>query len=201
MMTNKTFSCIIKGTALAASWLTLSPLLLILDGRWKLLPKWLRIVLFVLSPLMLVVFFVLGIMAYFYYQDYWRKYHFVRPRVIENITGVRMPKYKVIERNLNSGPFDVHREGRPYRSRLEAWMIDFQDTFVLEFKDMPDSTFYQDLKNKGFDHRDGCYYFHLNWGSGLVKDEVVPKGEKGNFDYTMTICEGEKTAAVRVMEL
>lgn len=41
--------------ALFLSWLTLSPLLLILDNRWKLLPKWLRIVLFVLSPMMLVV--------------------------------------------------------------------------------------------------------------------------------------------------
>ena len=29
-------------------------LLFILDGRWKLLPKWLCIVLFVLSPMMLV---------------------------------------------------------------------------------------------------------------------------------------------------
>jgi hypothetical protein len=35
-------------------WLTLSSLLFILDGRWKLLPKWLCIVLFVLSPMMLV---------------------------------------------------------------------------------------------------------------------------------------------------
>ena len=183
MMTNKTFSCIIKGTALAASWLTLSPLLLILDGRWKLLPKWLRIVLFVLSPLMLVVFFVLGIMAYFYYQDYWRKYHFVRPRVIENITGVKMPKYKVIERNFKGG------------------LRDHYDTFVLEFNETPDSAFFQTLREKDFDYYDSCYYFQRNWGSGLDKDEVVPKGEKGNYDYTMTICEGEKTATVRVMEL
>lgn len=191
----------LESIALFLSWITISPLLLILDGRWKLLPKWLRIVLFVLSPLVLVVLLAIGILSYSYYLDYWRKNHFVRPRVIENITGVRMPKYKVIERNLNSGPFDVHWNGRPHRSRLEVWLIEFQDTFVLEFKDMPDSTFYQELKNKGFDHRDGCYYFHLNWSSGLDKDEVVPKGEKGNYDYTMTICEGEKTAAVRVMEL
>lgn len=46
---------ILKVIALSLSWLTLSPLLLVLDGRWKLLPKWLRIVLFVLSPMMLVV--------------------------------------------------------------------------------------------------------------------------------------------------
>lgn len=200
-MENKKQNTIVKAVVLAISWLTLSPLLLFIDGRWKLLPKWLRILLFLLSPLMLVVFLVIGIMAYFQYQDYWREHHFVRPQVIENITGVRMPKYKVIERNLHSGPFDKHRESRPYRSRLESWISDYQDTFVLEFTDMPDSSFYQGLRNKGFDYRDGCYYFHLNWGSGLVKDEVVPKGEKGNFDYSMTICEEEQQFTVRVMRL
>ena len=46
---------VFKSIALFFSWLTLSPLLLILDGRWKLLPKWLRIVLFVLSPMMLAM--------------------------------------------------------------------------------------------------------------------------------------------------
>lgn len=182
MSMNKTISIILKSVALALSWLTISPLLLVLDHRWQLLPTWLRIVLFVLSPMTLVVLFVLGIMGYFYYQDYWREHHFVRPRVIENITGVRMPKYKVIERNLEQA-------------------IDYEDTFVLEFKDMPDSSFYQRLRNNGFDYYDGCYCFHLNWGSGMVKDEVVPKGEKGNYDYTLMICEGEKTFTVRVMEL
>lgn len=143
---------------------------------------------------MLVVLFALGIMAYVYYQDYWRKHHFVRPPVIENITGVRMPKYKVIERNLDSDELGkiTHR-----RSRL----FDHEDTFVLEFKKMPDSSFYQGLQNNGFDHRDGCYYFYLNWGSGLVKDEIIPKGEKGNYVYSMTICEGDLRFIVKVMEL
>lgn len=153
------------------------------------------------SPLMLAIYFAIGTSVYFGYQDYSRKHHFVRPRVIENITGVRMPKYKVIERNLNSGPFDLYRGSRPYRNRLEAWISDYQDTFVLEFNEMPDSTFYQGLRNKGFDYRDGCYYFHLNWGSGLVKNEVIPMGEKGNYDYSLTICEGDQIFFVRVMEL
>jgi hypothetical protein len=182
-MENKKQNAILKAFVLVVSWFTLSPLLLIFDGRWKLLPKWLRILLFLLSPLMLVVFFVLGIIAYFHYQDYWRKNHFVKPWVIENITGVKMPKYKVIERNLKGG------------------LCDHYDTFILEFKETPDSTFFQTLRDKDFDYYDGCYHFHLNLGSGLVKDEVVPKGEKGNYDYSMTICEGAKTFTVRVMEL
>ena len=173
----------LKSIALFLSWITISPLLLVLDGRWKLLPKWLRIVLFVLSPLMLVVLLTIGILSYFYYLDYWRKNHFVRPRVIENITEVKMPKYNVIERNLRGGLRDQY------------------DTFILEFKETPDNAFFQTLRNKGFDYYDGCYHFQRNWGSGLVNDEAVPKGEKGNYDYSMTICEGEKTVTVRVMEL
>ena len=55
---------LIKAIALLLSWLTLSPLMLILDGRWKLLPKWLRILLFVLSPMMLIVYAVAGIQGH-----------------------------------------------------------------------------------------------------------------------------------------
>jgi hypothetical protein len=103
--------------------------------------------------------------------------------VIENITEVKMPKYNVIERNFKGG------------------LGDHFDTFILEFNETPDSAFFQTLRDKGFDYYDGCYHFQRNWGSGLVKDEAVPKGEKGNYDYSMTICEGEKTVTVRVMEL
>jgi hypothetical protein len=88
---------LIKTIVLILSWLTLLPLLLIFDGRWKLLPKWLRIVLFVLSPMMLIVMAVAPIFGYMYFSEYHMKHHFVRPRVVENITGVRLPRYKVVE--------------------------------------------------------------------------------------------------------
>ncbi len=97
-MKNKTITNILKGVALFLSWLTLLPLLLILDGRWKLLPKWLRIVLFVLSPMMLVVIVVAAFWGYDYYSEHYMQHHIVRRRVVENITGVRLPRYKVIKR-------------------------------------------------------------------------------------------------------
>lgn len=78
---------LIKALALLLSWLTLSPLLLIMDGRWKLLPKWLRVVLLMLSPMMMVVLLVIGIIAYLGYQDYWNKHHFVTPGVIDLMYG------------------------------------------------------------------------------------------------------------------
>jgi len=176
---------IIKSITLLLSWLTLSPLLLILDGRWKLLPKWLRVVLFVLSPLMLILYIVIGVVAYLGYRDYWRKHHFVRRQVIENITGVKMPKFKLVE----------------YEKGNTFFNGDYSDYFTLEFKGLPDSTFYQNLRDNGFDYYEGCYHFYLNWGSGLVEDEVVPKGESGNYGFSMTICEGEKRFTINAGEL
>lgn len=56
---------IIKPILLFLSWLTLSPLLFILDGRWKLLPKWLRIVLFVFSPLIIITIYCIFLLMSF----------------------------------------------------------------------------------------------------------------------------------------
>ena len=101
-MVNEKPNTLLKSIVLAASWLMLSPLFLILDGRWKLLPKWLRIMLFIASPLMLYVIVMVPISCYFQYWGYWYpRHHFVKPKVIENITGVRLPKYKVVEYNMN----------------------------------------------------------------------------------------------------
>lgn len=79
---------LIKAIALLLSWLTLSPLLLILDGRWKLLPKWLRIALFVVSPMMLIIVAVAAIWGSDYYSEHYMQHHFARRKVVENITGV-----------------------------------------------------------------------------------------------------------------
>ena len=75
-MMNKTTTHILKGVALFLSWLTLSPLLLILDGRWKLLPKWLRIVLFVLSPIMVIIIVLAVLFANAMTIDHFHHYHF-----------------------------------------------------------------------------------------------------------------------------
>ena len=80
----------IKSIVLFLSWLTLSPFLLILDGRWKLLPKWLRIVLFVLSPMMLIIVVVLALLVQMDYSYYSRR-HFVKSSVIENMAIVQYP--------------------------------------------------------------------------------------------------------------
>lgn len=96
---------LIKAIALFLSWFTLSPLMLILDGRWKLLPKWLRIVLFVVSPMMLIIVVVLALLVQMDYSYYSRR-HFVKSSVIENITGVSFPKYRVVDRRSTWNSYD-----------------------------------------------------------------------------------------------
>lgn len=156
----------LKYIALFLSWLTISPFLLILDSRWKLLPKWLRILLFLVSPLMLMVFAAAIIICHFYYYDYYYpQQHFVRPKVVKNITGVAFPKYKVVD----------------YRQSKSRW--DRSDSFTLEFKEMPSEDFYKELDSKFERYEPGKYYFSTIWGNGIE----APKGESDNYDGTFRV--------------
>lgn len=175
---------ILKSVTLFLSWLTLSPLLLILDGRWKLLPKWLRIVLFVLSPMMVLVVAAAILFGYIYYSEYYMPRHFVRPRVIENITGVRLPKYKVIDRGE--------------ASRRRRTFPDNTYDFTLEFNKMPDDAFYETL-DKHFDSfESGKYSYSVIWGNGIE----APKGEsdKDDISFSIDIEKGSRTFHIRVGE-
>ena len=175
-MKNKTLTNALKYVALAVSWLMLSPLLIILDGRWKLLPKWLRIVLFVLSPMMLALVAITALQIFMGYSDYSRR-HFVKPNVIENITGVSFPKYKVVER----------------RSTWNSY-----DNFTLEFQEMPTEYFYKELDEHFDCFEPGKYSYSAIWGNGLE----APKGESDQDDtsFSIDIERGSKTFHVRVME-
>ncbi len=162
-------NALIKSIALLLSWLTLSPLLLILDGRWKLLPKWLRIVLFVLSPLVLIAVAVLVLWVYTSYPEYHMKHHFVKRGVVENITGVKFPKYKVVD----------YWEERICFSRYPEQGYDF----TLEFNKMPDDEFYNKLDEHFDCFEPGEYSFSAIWGNGLE----APKGESDEDDISFSI--------------
>ena len=175
---------ILKINSLILSWATLSPLLLILDGRWKLLPKWLCIVLFVLSPMMLVVIAVAVFWGYDYYSEHYMQHHFVRRRVVENITGVRLPRYKVIERGEEWKCF----------SRSPEHTYDF----TLEFKKMPDEDFYKKLDEHFDSFEPGKYSYSAIWGNGME----APKGESDKVDisFSIDIERASKTFHIRVGE-
>ena len=165
---------LIKAIALLLSWFTFSPLLLILDGRWKLLPKWLRVVLFVLSPMMLIIVVVLALIVQADYSYYSRR-HFVKSDVIENITGVSFPKYTVVERR-------------------SIWC----DYFMLEFERMPDEAFYKELDEHFDSFEPGKYSYSAIWGNGIE----APKGESDQEDisFSIDIERGSKTFHIRVGE-
>lgn len=183
-MRYKSLSIILKAVALAISWLTLSPLLLILDGRWKLLPKWLRIVLFVLSPMTMIVFAAVLVACYLFYCDHFRVRYFVRPRVIENITGIRLPKYKIVEDGETWSCFGL--------------IPDHTHDFTLEFKRMPDEAFYKELDEHFDSFEPGKYSYSVIWGNGLE----APKGEsdKEDISFSIDIERGSKNFYIRVME-
>ena len=173
---------IIKPIALLLSWLTISPLVLILDGHWKLLPKWLRIVLFVLSPMMLILIAVAVIWGNMNYSDFYARHHFVRPKVVENITGVRLPNYKVVE----------------YERGPRSFNGDYTDEFVLEFDRIPDDAFYKKLDEHFDCFEPGKYSYSAIWGNGIE----APKGEsdKDDISFSVDIEKGSKTFHIRVME-
>ena len=174
----------IKSITLFLSWLTLSLLLLILDGRWKLLPKWLRIVLFVLSPMMLVVIAVAAFWGYDYHSEQYIQHHFVKRRVVENITGIRLPRYKVVDQGEEWVCF-----GRSPEHTYD---------FTLEFKKMPDEDFYEKLEEHFDSFEPDKYSYSAIWGNGLE----APKGEsdKDDINFSIDIERASKSFHIRVGE-
>ena len=160
---------LLKAIALLLSWLTLSPLILILDGRWKLLPKWLRIALFVVSPMMLIIVAVAAIWGSDYYSEHYMQHHFVRRKVVENITGVKFPRYKVVNRGGEWKCFG--------RSPEHTYV------FTMEFNKMPDEEFYRKLDEHFDCFEPGEYSFSAIWGNGLE----APKGESDEDDISFSI--------------
>ena len=175
---------VFKSIALIFSWLTLSPLILILDGRWKLLPKWLRIVLFVLSPMMLICIILAVSFADKEAEDHFHRYHFIKPKAIERITGVRFPEYHVV--NYNNGCF--------------CHSIHHYDT-NLEFENIPDGAFYKVLEKQGVSYIDEndsvrTFLFKKTYRYLSFSDyDVFTYG-----DATIEVREGSKTFKVSLFE-
>ena len=132
---------------------------------------------------------------------------FVKPRVVKNIIGMPLPRYKVVEYDKDSRSFNG----------------DYSDGFTLEFRKVPDDDFYNEI-DKHFRQyvparrqldsisSDAIYIFSPKaeikdsilytlerwWGNGVE----VPKGESysGDIIYTIMIERGSKIFHIRVME-
>ena len=132
-----------------------------------------------------IIFSVLLIVVlgfYVYYEWIWEEWS---PARIERITGVRIPKYKIIDDNRGERGFNG----------------DHMDDFTFEFKTMPPDELFDEIDkmiltgNTGWKKEGNRYSFSVVWGNGIP----APKGEKEEDDgiFGITITRGEKTGVIR----
>ncbi len=181
-MKQKVFTTIWQWLVSLFCWLTVSPLFCYLAGRWKLMGKKLRVCLMLISPLFLIVYFILYLLVSGVYYDYRREHRFADKEVLERITGVAYPDFEVVK----------------YTKGEESFLGDYHDELTIEFKEMPSAAFYQSLDSLvatdvWFLH-DNVYSFSAIWGNGFP----APQGESEEEDmmFDIHIEKGSKQAVI-----
>lgn len=181
-MKQKVFTTILQWLVSLFCWLTVSPLFCYLAGRWKLMGKKLRVCLMLISPLFLIVYLLLSLWVLSEYYQYRREHRFADKEVLERITGVTYPDFKVVK--YTEGQMSVLR--------------DYHDELTIEFKEMPSSTFYQSLDSlvaaDVWSLYDNVYSFSAIWGNGIP----APQGESEEEDmmFNIHIEKGSKQAVI-----
>ena len=129
-------------------WLFLPIHFFFFTKKRGLLNKWIALLLSIISPVSLIFWLILFI-TILCHSDYQRKYHYTRRSVLKEIIGVKLPKYKVVKREL--GEIGFNR--------------DYQDCFYLEFNEPLDSIFIHQLDslvNNGKGRKyDKTYNFYM----------------------------------------
>lgn len=181
-MKQKVFTTILQWLVSLFCWLTVSPLFCYLAGRWTLMGKKLRVCLMLISPLFLIVYFILYLLVSGVYYDYRREHRFADKEVLERITGVAYPDFEVVK----------------YTKGEESFLGDYHDELTIEFKEMPSAAFYQSLDSLvttdvWFLH-DNVYSFSAIWGNGFP----APQGESEEEDmmFDIHIEKGSKQAVI-----
>lgn len=130
-------------------WLFLPIHFFFFTKKRGLLNKWIALLLSIISPVSLIFWIILFITIILCHSDYQRKYHYTRRSVLKEIIGVKLPKYKVVKREL--GEIGFNR--------------DYQDCFYLEFNEPLDSIFIHQLDslvNNGKGRKyDKTYNFYM----------------------------------------
>ena len=170
-----------KITICTLCWLTISPLYYYLSGKWGL--KRGRLFLMLVSPLFLILYFIVLVWGYITYMNYQSKYYFTDEDRIERITGVRLPKMNIIE----------YHQG-------ERSIIDYSDRLVVKFEEDISEQTYHTLDsliatNKmNWQRKGNAYVFTAMWGNGMP----APKGEDEEEDrtFSITIEKGNNKATI-----
>ena len=163
----------IQWLTLLLSWLTLSPIFFYLARKWQLIGKKVRMLLLLISPLMLIGYFILFLLALQEYYDYQRKYRFANNETIERITGVSFPKLSIID----------------YEKGDAGFLGDYNDMLTLEMKyDLSESTYHYldsviSVGNTKWHKRNDEYIYCTVWGNGLP----APEGENEEEDIMFSL--------------
>ena len=158
---------------LLLSWLTISPLFVYLAKKWKLIGRKVRILLLLISPLMLIGYFILFLLALQVYDDYRRKYKFANNEAIERITGVTFPELDIID----------------YKKDNRGFLGDYKDRLTLEMEDdLSESTYHYldsviSVGNTNWSKHNDVYRYSIMWGNGLP----APEGENEEEDMTFSL--------------
>ena len=116
--------------------------------------------------------------------DHFHRYHFIKHRVIERITGVRFPEYQVVDYNEGCFCHSIHH----------------YDT-NLEFENVPDEAFYKALEKQAvsyIDENDSVRTFLFKKTYRYLSFsyyDVITYG-----DATIEVKEGSKTFMVSLFE-
>jgi len=132
--------------------------------------------------IMIASILVLFVGTYIYIEWIWEEWPTER---IERITGVNVPKYKIIEYN----------EGK------KSFTGDYEDRYIIEFKTMPTEELFDEIDKKiesgntGWQKEGKKYHFSVVWGNGFP----TPKGENEEDDgiFGITLTKGEKKGEIR----
>ena len=120
---------------------------------------------------------LLFLVSYVYVEWIWEEWP---PARIERITGVRVPKFDIIERH----------EGKRY------FTGDYLDKLIIEFESIPSDELFEEIdsligsKNTKWEKNDSAYSFSTFWGNGFP----APEGESEAADgiFKITIIKGSK---------
>ena len=158
---------------LLLSWLTISPLFVYLAKKWKLIGKKVRMLLLLISPLMLIGYFILFLLASQEYYDYRRKYRFANNETIERITGVAFPELSIID----------------YKKGEASLLGDYDDMLTLEMEnDLSESTYHYldsviSVGNTKWHKYNDEYIYCIAWGNVLP----APEGENEEEDIMFSL--------------
>ena len=126
-----------------------------------------------------LLLFILG--YYAYHEWVWEEWP---PARIERISGVRIPKYKIVKKQKGERSFNG----------------DHEDRLEIVFVTMPSDELFDEIDrliaagNSNW-HRDGNRYsFSIMWGNGMP----TPEGERDEDDTTffISITRGEKNGEI-----